>query len=299
VGLLLVLAAVMGTLRTFERSAIGPLLPALVTPQVLPRALAMATSGTQTALILGPALGGFIYMAGAGVAYGAVAVCYVVSSICMAGIALRRTPRVKKPMSLEAMLSGFKYLRSNQILLGAISLDLMAVLLGGAVALLPVFAQDVLHTDSLGLGILRAATAVGALGGSIWLAKYPLKRNAGRAMFRAVAVFGVATIVFGLSQWFIVSFLALMVAGAADVVSVVVRSTLEQLRTPDEMRGRVSSVNALFIGTSNQLGEFESGMVAAAIGAVPAVVVGGIGTLVVVALWQKWFPELRNVDKLT
>lgn len=298
VWLLMGVAALVATLRTFERPAVGALLPALVTPAMLPRALAVATSSTQTALIVGPALGGFIYLAGAGLAYATVAACYLVSCICVAGIALRRTPRVKKPMSLTTMMSGFHYLRTNQVLFGAISLDLMAVLLGGAVALLPVFAQDILHVDALGLGFLRAASAVGALAGSVWLARYPLKRHAGKAMFRAVAVFGVATIVFGLSQWFIVSFLALMVAGAADVVSVVVRSTLEQLRTPDEMRGRVGSVNALFIGTSNQLGEFESGMAASLLGAVPAVIVGGIGTLVVVALWQRWFPELRNVDKL-
>lgn len=298
VGLLLAVASIVATLRTFERPAVGALLPALVTPAVLPRALAVGTSSTQTALIIGPALGGFLYMAGAGVAYGMVALCYLISFICVAGIALRRTARVKKPMSIATMMSGFHYMRSNQVLLGAVSLDLMAVLLGGAVALLPVYAHDILHVDAMGLGILRAASAVGALAGAVWLAKYPLKRNAGRTMFRAVAIFGVATIVFGLSQWFIVSFLALMVAGAADVVSVVVRSTLEQLRTPDEMRGRVSAVNALFIGTSNQLGEFESGMVAALIGAVPAVVVGGAGTLLVVALWQRWFPELRDVDRL-
>ena len=298
VGLLLAIAAVVATLRTFERPAFAPLLPALVTAKALPQALSVATSGTQTALILGPALGGFIYMGGAHVAYAAVAVCYLVSSLCVAGIALKRTPRVKKPMSVVAMVGGFKYIWQNQILLGAISLDLMAVLLGGAVALLPVYAQDILHVDAMGLGILRGASAVGALAGSIWLARRPLKRNAGRAMFGAVAVFGVATIVFGLSHWFVVSFLALMVAGGADVVSVVVRSTLEQLRTPDEMRGRVSSVNALFIGTSNQLGEFESGMAATVLGTVPSVVVGGIGTLLVVALWMRLFPELRDVDKL-
>jgi MFS family permease len=196
------------------------------------------------------------------------------------------------------MLDGIRFVRGRPIVLGAISLDLFAVLLGGATALLPIFARDLLHTGPWGLGLLRSATAIGALGMALWLAHHPLGARAGRKMLVAVAVFGVATIVFGVSRSFTLSLAALVVLGAADVVSVVVRQTLVQLQTPDHMRGRVSAVNALFFGTSNQLGEFESGVLAAWIGVVPAVVVGGLGTLVVVMLWMKLFPDLARFDRL-
>lgn len=288
----------MGAVRSFERPVMAALLPTIVNEATLPKALAFATSGAQTATIVGPALGGLIYIAGPDVAYAAVACCYVLASTLMAVLGMARRPRVKKPMSLETMLSGLRFIRSRPVVLGAISLDLMAVLLGGSTALLPVYAHDILHVGPTGLGILRGAPAVGALLVSAVLVRRPLKRRAGLAMFYGVALFGVATIVFGLSRSYALSCLALAVMGGADVVSVVVRGALVQLRTPDDMRGRVSAVSSLFIGTSNQFGEFESGTTAALMGTVPAVVAGGLGTLLVVALWMRWFPALRKVDRL-
>jgi len=196
------------------------------------------------------------------------------------------------------LLTGFSFVFANRIILGIISLDMFAVLLGGATALLPIYARDILDTGPWGLGLLRSSTAVGALAMALYLARRPLKRHAGRLMFAAVGLFGLATIAFGVSRSFALSLIALAVMGAADMVSVVVRSSLVQLQTPDAMRGRVSAVNALFIGTSNQLGEFESGVTAAWFGTVASVVIGGLGTLAVIALWIRWFPELARVDRL-
>jgi MFS family permease len=208
------------------------------------------------------------------------------------------SPPERKPPDLATLFIGITFVRRNPLILGAISLDMFAVLLGGATALLPIFARDILETGPWGLGILRAAPAVGALVMAVMLARLSFGRHAGRKMFLAVAVFGAATLVFGLSTSFPLSLAALAVLGAADVVNVVVRQTIVQMQTPDEMRGRVTAVNTLFIGTSNQLGEFESGVVAALVGAVPAVVIGGAGTLLIVALWMKLFPELLNVDRI-
>jgi hypothetical protein len=210
----------------------------------------------------------------------------------------RRAPPTTPSTGLASVLAGIRFIRGRPAVLGAISLDMFAVLLGGATALLPIYARDILHTGPWGLGVLRSSTAVGALGMALWLARHPMRGRAGRRMFEAVAVFGAATIVFGLSRSFAVSLLALLVLGASDMVSVVVRQTLVQLETPDHMRGRVSAVNALFIGTSNQLGEFESGVTAAWFGVVPSVVVGGVGTLVIVLLWRRLFPSLASVDRL-
>jgi MFS family permease len=193
---------------------------------------------------------------------------------------------------------GISFIRGRQVILGAISLDLFAVLLGGATALLPIYAKDILFTGSWGLGLLRAAPALGALSMSLFLARRPLRRRVGRTMFFAVAVFGLATILFAVSRSFLLSLGALVVLGASDVISVVVRSSLVQLRTPDEMRGRVNAVNSMFIGTSNQLGEFESGLTASWFGTVPAVLIGGLGTLAVVALWVRLFPDLARADTL-
>ena len=201
-------------------------------------------------------------------------------------------------VGLDSVFAGIRYIRTHRTVLGAISLDLFAVLLGGATALLPVYARDILATGPWGLGLLRSSTAVGALAMAIYLARRPLKRHAGRLMFGAVALFGVATVIFGVSRSFTLSLIALAILGASDMVSVVVRSSLVQLQTPDAMRGRVSAVNALFIGTSNQLGEFESGVTAAWFGVVPSVVIGGLGTLLVVGLWTRLFPSLVNVDRL-
>ncbi|MBI1309099.1 MAG: MFS transporter [Proteobacteria bacterium] len=294
----LVVVALVGVARAFERPASMALLPGIVTPGELPQALALSASATQTATIAGPALGGFLYLWGAAEAYATVAVCYALAAVFLTSIKVRRAAGARAPVSLRSMASGFKYIWNHEMVLGAISLDMFAVLLGGATALLPVFAHDILHVGPSGLGMLRAAPALGALLTALVLARYPLRRHAGLKMFGAVALFGLATVVFGLSQWFPLSLLALAVLGAADVVSVVVRGTLVQLNTPDEVRGRVTSVNFVFIGTSNQLGEFESGVTAALLGTVPAVVLGGVGTLLVAGLWMRMFPQLRKADRL-
>jgi hypothetical protein len=211
---------------------------------------------------------------------------------------MQRTPPARTPMTLASLLAGVGFVRSHPAILGSVSLDLFAVLFGGATALLPIFARDILVTGPWGLGLLRSAPAVGALVMSIALAHRPLTTPTGKTMFGAVMIFGAATILFALSRELWLSLAALVVIGASDVVSVVIRFTLVQLRTPDEMRGRVSAVNALFIGTSNQLGEFESGVTAALVGTVPAVVLGGIGTIVVAALWMRLFPELASLRRL-
>ena len=290
--------AVIGAARTFESPTVSALLPGVVPAASLPSAFALSASAIQTATILGPALGGALYIAGPTLAYGAIALVFALASLLVGGIRLERAPPAREPPSLASLLSGFTYIRDHQIVLGAISLDLFAVLLGGATALLPVYARDILHTTPVGLGVLRAAPAVGALLTSVVLARRPLKHRAGAKMFLAVGLFGLATVVFGLSTSFPLSLVALAVLGAADVLSMVVRSSLVQLQTPDAMRGRVSAVNSMFVGTSNQLGEFESGLTASLFGTVPAVVAGGLGTILVAVLWSRLFPALRAVDDL-
>lgn len=298
IGTLAIFAAValIGAARTFESPTVSALLPGIVPAPQLTAALALSTSAMQTATIIGPALGGALYLGGTAVAYGVVAGLFLIASLAVGGIRLARTPPRREPVSVASLLSGFVYIKDHPVVLGAISLDLAAVLLGGATALLPVYARDILHTNPLGLGVLRAAPAVGALAMSVLLARRPLRRRVGAKMFAAIAVFGLATIAFGVSTSVPVSLAALAVLGAADVVSVVVRGTLVQLETPDGLRGRVSAVSSLFIGTSNQLGEFESGTTAALFGTVPAVVLGGIGTIVVALVWSRLFPALRRAD---
>jgi MFS family permease len=298
-GAIFAAVALFGAARSFETPTIAALLPGVVPPAALPAALALSTSANQTATVIGPALGGLLYILGPAAAYGMVAALYAAAGFCIAGIATARSPAGREPPTLASLLSGFVYIRDHPLVLGAISLDLFAVLLGGATALLPVYARDILLTSSLGLGLLRAAPAVGALALSVVLARRPLRHHAGLKMFAAVALFGLGTIVFGLSRSFPLSLAALCLMGASDVVSVVVRSSLVQIATPDAMRGRVSAVNAMFIGTSNQLGEFESGVTAALFGTVPAVVVGGIGTLLVALLWSQLFTSLRRVQSLS
>jgi len=205
--------------------------------------------------------------------------------------------RTRGPITLETVFSGVAFIKSRRVLLGTMSLDLFAVLLGGATALLPIFARDILHTGPVGLGLLRSAPALGAFVTSVLLARYPLERRIGPTLFRSVVVFGAATVVFGLSTSFVLSIVALTVLGAADVVSMVIRVSLAQIRTPDAMRGRVSAVHSLFTGTSNQLGAFESGLAAALLGAVPAVLLGGLGTIAVAWLWMILFPELRRLGR--
>jgi MFS family permease len=252
----------------------------------------------QAATIVGPALGGFLYVLGPTSVFAAAAALYLGAGILISLVRVDRKPPRRESATLKSVFAGIAFIRDRQLILGAISLDLFAVLLGGATALLPVYAKDILFTGSVGLGLLRAAPALGALAISLFLARRPLRRRVGRTMFLAVALFGVATICFGVSRSFVLSLCALVVLGASDVISVVVRQSLVQLQTPDEMRGRVSAVNSMFIGTSNQLGEFESGLTAAWFGTVPAVLIGGIGTLVVVGLWIRLFPKLAKADRI-
>ncbi len=296
--LVFALIFIVGAARAFQMPAMSALLPSLVPRELFPRAIASNSAASQSAVIAGPALGGFIYVAGPAAVYATSVALFLVTGLLVQLIRLARRPARTETVDLDSVLAGIRYIWSRQAVLGAISLDLFAVLLGGATALLPIYARDILHTGPWGLGLLRSAPAVGALAMALYLARHPLQGRAGRTMFGAVALFGVATIVFGVSTWFPLSMLALVTLGASDMVSVVVRSSLVQLQTPDEMRGRVSAVNALFIGTSNQLGEFESGLTAAWFGVVPAVVIGGIGTLLVCALGIRWFPALAKVDRL-
>lgn len=270
-------AVLIGACRTFEAPTVAALLPMVVSPALLPKALALSASAIQTATIIGPAFGGLLYIAGPGVAYIAVALIYLAAALLVSSLKIVALAAAREPPTLRSVFSGFTFIRSRPIILGAISLDMVAVLLGGATALLPVYARDILHTNSLGLGLLRASPAIGALTMSLVLTRWPMQRRVGLKMFGAVATFGLATMVFGISAWFPLSMLALIVMGSADVVSVVVRSTLVQLGTPNAMRGRVSAVNSMFVGTSNQLGEFESGMTATLFGTVPAVILGGGG----------------------
>jgi MFS family permease len=292
------IAAVAGSARAFESPSMSALLPNLIPRAQLQFATAWSTSANQTAQILGPAMGGLLYGLGALVVYGAVSVAFVGAALLLSSIKIEKAVRMRTPISFESLFSGIAFIRRKPVILGALSLDLFAVLLGGATALLPVFARDILHAGPWALGVLRAAPAVGALAGSIYLAHFPLRQRAGTAMFGGVIAFGIATIVFGLSRNIIVSMLALGALGASDVISVVVRNSLVQLQTPDDMRGRVNAINSLFIGTSNQLGEFESGMTAGLFGAVPAVLIGGVGTIVVALLWMRLFPGLRATKSL-
>ena len=289
----------LGVARSFQMTAQQALTPLLVPQPLLARALAFSSSGMQAAIIGGPALGGLLYRAGAGVVYEVCAVLFVLGAAMVWSARYDHKPSPREPMSMETLLAGVRFIRAKPVVLGAISLDLFAVLLGGATALLPIYARDILHVGPEGLGLLRGAPAVGALLMSLALARWSIRSHAGTILFSGVALFGVTTIVFGVSHSFWLSMVALFVNGAADMISVVVRQTLVQLDTPDEMRGRVSAVNSIFIGASNQLGEFESGATAALFGPVGAVVAGGVGTLVVVGLWMRWFPELRNRRSLT
>ncbi len=297
--LLYVMSVLLGTVKAFQMPAQQALTPALVPPEVLPRALAFSSMGSQGAIVAGPALGGFIYVAGPQAVYAVCAALFALSGALVAGVRYAHVKAAARNMSFDTLLAGVRFVRHKPVVLGAISLDLFAVLLGGATALLPIFAKDILHTGPWGLGLLRAAPAVGAFALSLLLTRWPVTRHAGRVLLGAVAVYGVATIVFGFSTSFIVSFIALIVAGAGDMVSVVIRQSLVQLDTPDAMRGRVSAVNSVFIGASNQLGEFESGVTAALLGPVASVVLGGLGTLLVAGLWFRLFPPLANRDALT
>lgn len=289
---------VAGAARAFEMPGMQALMPGLVPLELLSRAAAWSASAGQTAFIIGPALGGALYLFGPTLVYATVSLLYLSAAI-FSNLIRAEPARVKRDaFSLATLFAGISFIRSRPEILGAISLDLFAVLLGGATALLPIYARDILTTGPWGLGLLRSAPSIGALAMSVYLARHPLRHRVGRTMFGAVFVFGAATILFAVSRSFLLSLAMLAILGAADVISVVIRSSLVQIATPDEMRGRVSAVNSLFIGTSNQLGEFESGLTAALFGAVPAVLIGGIGTLLVVMAWIRLFPQLLDIDPI-
>lgn len=283
--------------HSFEGPPMQALLPNIVSRDIFPRASALMSSVSEFAVIVGPAVGGILYSFGSTLVYSLTGALYLISGTLITQISMRKEESKSERANLKSLFAGISFIKSRPIILGAISLDLFAVLFGGATALLPIYASNILMIGSFGLGVLRSAPAIGALLMSAYLARNPLKHNVGKTMFIAVIFFGLSTIIFAISKSVIISFFALFALGASDVISVVIRSTLVQLETPDYMRGRVSSVNMIFIGTSNQLGEFESGLTASLLGTVPAALLGGVGTIVVVMLWMKLFPSILHVDK--
>ena len=294
--IILIVLAFLGAARAFEGPSMNALLPGIVPAEKFPRAAALSASAFQAASIIGPALGGIFYTFGAVIVYSVICLLYFISCFLTSRIHQILKQEAKEPFSFKSLFGGIHFIINRPVILGAISLDLFAVLLGGATALLPIYARDILLTGPWGLGLLRAAPAIGALLISLYLTKNPIRRHIGRSMFTAVIIFGAATLVFALSRSFFLSLASLAVLGGSDVISVVIRQTLVQIKTPDNMRGRVSAVNSLFIGTSNQLGEFESGITAAWFGTIPSVVIGGISTIAVVLAWTRLFPDLFKAD---
>jgi MFS family permease len=295
-----IILIMIGVVRSFNGPASRSILPQLVSEEHFANAVAWNATIFQAATILGPSFGGIIYAAFRG-----PSAVYVIAMITAVGATITTfyikpevSARSREPISLKTLFAGLHFIWNKKLILGAISLDLFAVMLGGAVALLPVYAREILHTGPWGLGLLRTAPGVGAGLMAIALAHWPLRGRSGPTLLWAVAGFGVFTIVFGLSRSLTLSLIALVLAGASDMISVIIRATLTLLATPDEMRGRVTAVDMIFIGTSNEFGQFESGLTAQWFGTVPAVVLGGIGTLVVIAVWAWWFPELRQAGEL-
>jgi MFS family permease len=294
-----VVLVLFGAARGYSGPSGQSLVPFLVPPEALPRAIAWSSSALQVGVIAGPAFGGFLYALGPQAAYACCALAFLGAGLGVSLLGGRRNPDIAhEGTRLTRVAEGIAFVRSRPVILGAISLDLFAVLLGGATALLPVFARDILQTGPIGLGFLRSAPAVGAAAMALALGYRPIRRHTGYKMFVAVAIFGLVTVIFGLSKNFVLTLAALAILGASDMISVYIRGALVQFGTPDLMRGRVSSVNMLFIGASNELGAFESGVTAAWFGAVPAVILGGFGTLAVVGIWMSLFPRLRTVDHL-
>jgi MFS family permease len=291
---------VIGTAGAFESPATAALLPLVAPVGSLQRATAISSGSAQLATITGPALGGFAYAVSPALPYGVMLVFWLLGMAFAGAIQLAQTaePMARDEAGSDDLFAGVRFIRSNPAILGTISLDLFAVLFGGVTALLPIYARDILEAGPLGLGILRAAPAVGALLMTAILARHAISRHVGLRMFQAVIIFGVATLVFAISHWMWLSVLALAILGAADTVSVVIRFSLVQLATPNEMRGRVGAVNFLFINASNQLGQFESGVTAALFGTIPAAALGGVATVVIALLWMKLFPTLRDVERL-
>jgi MFS family permease len=290
--------AAIGAARAFESPSTQAMVPGLVEDAKVPQAIAWSASANQTASIVGPALGGLLYAFGAQVPYALCTCLFGIAAVLSSSILLKRRTASKGTVTVKSIFSGIHYIRERRNILGAISLDLFVVLLGGATALLPAYARDILHTGPWGLGLLRLSPALGALSTSVFLAHYPIRKHAGHRMFAAVILFGAATIAFALSRNVWLSMAILSVLGAADVTSVVVRSSLVQMETPDEMRGRVSAVNSLFIGTSNQLGEFESGVTASWFGIIPATIIGGAGSILIALIWIGLFPGLRKLESI-
>ena len=287
----------MGCARAFEMPTAHSLAPMLVPGPLVPRAVAAWTSANQIAVISGPALGGLIFTLSPVLVGVICVVFFTISIVLISFVKVQGPPPSREPPTFASVLAGFEYVRSRHRLLGVITLDLFVVLLGGVTGLLPIFAKDILEVGPIGLGLLRSAPAAGALVTAIILSRHPVERHIGRKMFTVVAIYGVATIVFGLSTWFPLSLFALACLGASDALSVVIRFSLVQIETPDEKRGRVSAINYLLVGSSNTLGEFESGMVAGWLGAVPSVLIGGFGSLLVAGIWMGLFPDLRRIDR--
>jgi MFS family permease len=292
--------ALLGTAGAFESPATAALLPLIAPAGSLQRATALSSGSAQVATISGPALGGLAYAVSPALAYGVMMLFWLFGMAFAGAIRLAQPAeaKAKEEAASDDLFAGVRFIRGNPAILGTISLDLFAVLFGGVTALLPIYARDILQTGPLGLGILRAAPAVGALMMTAVLARHAISRRVGMRMFQAVIIFGVATLVFAISHWMWLSMLALAILGAADTVSVVIRFSLVQLATPNEMRGRVGAVNFLFINASNQLGQFESGATAALFGTVPAAALGGVATVAIALLWMKLFPTLRDVERL-
>lgn len=295
--LLFVAVFMMGCARAFEMPTAHSLAPTLVPGPLVPRAVAAWASANQIAVISGPALGGLIFTVSP-VLVGVICVAFfAISIVLITFVEAQGPPSAREPPTFASVLAGFEFIRTRPRLLGVVTLDLFVVMLGGVTALLPIYARDILDAGPIGLGLLRSAPAAGALVTAVILSRYPVERHIGRKMFTVVAIYGVTTIVFGLSTWFPLSLFALACLGASDALSVVIRFSLVQIETPDEKRGRVSAINYLFVGSSNTLGEFESGMVAGWLGAVPSVIIGGVGSLLVAGIWMGLFPDLRRIDR--
>ncbi len=295
---LFIAVLVLGTTAAFENPATAALLPLVVPEGAVQRATALSSGSAQLATIMGPALGGIAYAVSPSLPYAIMVVFWLIAAICAGAVRLVHPAAPKRAATPDDLYGGVRFIRNHPTILGTLSLDLFAVLFGGVVALLPIYARDILHTGPWGLGVLRSAPALGALLTTVVLARQPIARRVGVRMFQAVIIYGAATVAFSLSHWMWLSVVALAVLGAADTVSVVIRFSLVQLSTPNEMRGRVGAVNFLFINASNNLGQFESGVTAALFGTMPAAVFGGVATVAIALLWMKLFPTLRDVERL-
>jgi MFS family permease len=296
-NLLLAMAFVVGTGRAFEQPSVQTVLPNIVSARVLPNAVAASTSGSQTAVVAGPALGGILVALSPTLVFTVCAAIWLTAGLAMITVEMERTATTRPPLDLKTLFSGVAFIAHHKVVLGAIVLDMVAVLLGSVMALLPIFARDIYVIGPLGFGVLRAAPAVGAIVTGLMLARWPVSGRVGRVMFMTVTIFGIGTIALGLAANFIFAIAAMAVIGASDTISVVIRQTMVQLRTPDEMRGRVYAVNSMAIITSNQLGDFRAGAAASLFGTIPSVLIGGVCILAVVAISRLIFVDLYAADR--